>query len=112
MILTAGRHSERLPDEYLGLANGHSGSHHFLVDDFVRACLEDALPPCHIWDSAACSAPGLVAHESAMQGGVMLPVPDFGNPPADWALLTYPDRPIDSRRPSLPEAPHSCGAGE
>ncbi len=100
--LAPAHHSERLPEAYLGLANGHSGSHHFLVDDFVRACIEDALPPCHIWNSAAWCAPGLVAHESAMQGGVMLPVPDFGNPPADWTLLEFPARAADPRRPSLP----------
>jgi predicted dehydrogenase len=100
--LSPAHHPSRLPNEFKGLPNGHSGSHHFLVDDFVRACLEDALPPCHIWNSAAWCAPGLVAHESATQGGVMLPVPDFGNPPPDWAMLEYPDRPADSRRPSLP----------
>ncbi len=92
----------RLPEEFRGLPNGHSGSHHFLVDDFVRACLEDALPPCHIWNSAAWCAPGLVAHDSAMQNGVMLAVPDFGSPPANWELLKFPDRPGDPRRPSLP----------
>lgn len=100
--LAPAHHSERLPDEFRGQGNGHSGSHHFLVDDFVRACLENALPPCHIWNSAAWCAPGLVAHESAVQGGVMLPVPDFGKPPADWPLLEYPGRPNDPRRPSLP----------
>lgn len=100
--LAPAHHAERLPDEFRGLPNGHSGSHHFLVDDFVRACLENALPPCHIWNSAAWCAPGLVAHESALQGGAMLPVPDFGNPPLDWPLLQYPDRPADPRRPALP----------
>jgi predicted dehydrogenase len=95
-------HVERLPDSYRGQANGHSGSHHFLIDDFVRGCLENALPPCHIWNSAAWCAPGLIAHESALQGGVQLEVPDFGRPPADWPLLTYPERAFNPERPSLP----------
>ena len=25
--------------------------------------------------------PGLIAHESALQGGALLPIPDFGDPP-------------------------------
>ncbi|MBC8011503.1 MAG: Gfo/Idh/MocA family oxidoreductase [Burkholderiales bacterium] len=94
--------TERLPDEYRGLANGHNGSHHFLVDDFVRACQQNALPPCHIWNSAAWCAPGLVAHESSRQGGALLTVPDLGQPPADWPLISLPVRPFDARRPSLP----------
>ncbi|MDF2721545.1 MAG: hypothetical protein K0Q59_1220, partial [Paenibacillus sp.] len=32
-------------------------------------------------------APGLVAHESSKREGEMVDVPDFGSPPADWALL-------------------------
>jgi len=100
--LAPAHHPSRLPDAFRGLANGHNGSHHFLVDDFVRACLENALPPCHIWNSAAWCAPGLVAHESSRQGGALLPVPDFGQPPADWPGLTLPDRPEDTRRPTLP----------
>ena len=100
--LAPAHHPSRLPDAFRGLANGHNGSHHFLVDDFVRACLENALPPCHIWNSAAWCAPGLVAHESSRQGGTLLSVPDFGQPPADWPRLTLPHRPEDARRPTLP----------
>ncbi len=92
----------RLPDEFRGLKSGHNGSHQFLVDDFVRAAREGCLPPCHIWASAKWCAPGLVAHESALQGGVLLPVPDFGEAPSDWPLLTYPDRPDDALRPTPP----------
>lgn len=100
--LAPAHHPARLPDEFRGLHNGHSGSHQFLVDDFVRACAEDALPPCHIWNSAAWSAPGLIAHESSKQNGALLPVPDFGKPPADWREITLPARPADPRRPVLP----------
>ena len=100
--LAPAHHPARLPPELKGVRTGHNGSHHFLVDDFVRACLEEALPPCHIWNSAAWCAPGIVAHESALRGGELLPVLDFGTPPADWPLLTYPQRPPDDRRPVLP----------
>lgn len=100
--LAPAHHPARLPAQFQGLHNGHSGSHHFLVDDFVRACQQNALPPCHIWNSAAWCAPGLIAHESAMQGGALLAVPDYGRPPADWPEITIPPRPHDDRRPSLP----------
>lgn len=72
----------RLPREFAGLPNGHNGSHQFLVDDFVRACVERQLPPNHAWAAARYTVPGLVAHESAGRGGEQLEVPDFGDPPA------------------------------
>ena len=31
--------------------------------------------------------PGLIAHESAMQGGVLMEVPDLGNPPVKFEML-------------------------
>lgn len=99
--LAPAHHPARLPDSMKGLHNGHSGSHQFMVDDFVRGCVEGALPPTHIWNSAKWCAPGLVAHESALQGGVLLDVPDFGEPPADWTPLAYPPRPDEPARPKL-----------
>lgn len=73
---------ERLPAAFAGLPNGHAGSHQFLVDDFVRACVNRTLPPNNAWDAARYALPGLVAHESALQGGALLPVPDLGDPPS------------------------------
>ena len=71
----------RLPEEFIGLPNGHNGSHQFLVDDFVKACVTGETPPNNIWDAARYMVPGLVAHESAMRGGELLEVPDFGAAP-------------------------------
>ncbi len=102
LSLAPAHHAGRLPDAFRGLPNGHSGSHQFLVDDFVRACHEGALPPTHIWASAAWCAPGLVAHQSALAGGVLMEVTDFGQPPADWPRLTYPSRGDEPARPRLP----------
>jgi len=70
----------RLPKEFTGLPNGHNGSHQFLVDDFVTACVTGERPPNSVWDAARYLIPGLVAHESALQGGVLLEVPDLGHP--------------------------------
>jgi predicted dehydrogenase len=77
----------RLPREFRGLGNGHNGSHQFLVDDFVRACDTETLPPNNIWQAARYLVPGLIAHESAKKGGELLKVPDFGDEPANWEKL-------------------------
>jgi predicted dehydrogenase len=78
---------ERLPREFVGLGNGHSGSHQFLVDDFVKAVVSQKLPPNHVWAAARYCIPGLTAHESANRDGALLDIPDLGDPPSDWALL-------------------------
>ena len=52
---------ERLPKKHRHIEDwsinpngvtGHSGSHPFLVDDFVRAVVDDKLPPNNAWDAA------------------------------------------------------------
>ena len=73
----------RLPVEFRGLPNGHEGSHHFLVDDFVTAINTGTLPPVNAWEAARYTLPGIVAHQSALRGGERLPVPDFGDAPAE-----------------------------
>jgi hypothetical protein len=72
---------ERLPREFANLPSGHEGSHAFLVDDFVRACADGTTPPNNVWMAARYALPGIVAHESAVRGGELLEVPDFGDPP-------------------------------
>lgn len=76
----------RLPKEFDGAPNGHEGSHHFLADDFVRAVTSKTQPPVHAWRAARFTLPGVVAYQSARQGGVRLPMPDFGDGPEnpDW----------------------------
>ena len=70
---------ERIPAQLRGLHNGHEGSHHFLVDDFVRAVETQLLPPVNAWTAARFTLPGVIAHESARRGGERLIVPDFGD---------------------------------
>lgn len=77
----------RLPPNYASLGSGHSGSHQFLVDDFVRAAVHGDMPPNNIWEAARYALPGIVAHESALQGGALLPIPDHGAAPE--AAVTY-----------------------
>lgn len=67
--------------------NGHYGSHHFLVDDFLKAVVFGLLPPLHVWEAAKYTAPGLIAHQSSLQEGAVMPIPDFGAPDSKWEAL-------------------------
>lgn len=77
----------RLPKEFVGLPNGHLGSHQFLADDFCKAVVADKLPPNHVWAAARYCVPGLIAHQSAERDGERLEIPDFGDPKASWEML-------------------------
>lgn len=81
--------THRLPKEYENIHNGHNGTHHFLIDDFCKACYTGKLSPTNIWAAARYNIPGLTAHESAMNGGKVMDVIDLGNPPEDWEVLEY-----------------------
>ena len=63
---------------FKALPNGHMGSHKFLVDDFLKAVDQNKQPVLNAWRAARYTVPGLVAIESAKQGGIPLEVPDFG----------------------------------
>ncbi|MDF2725559.1 MAG: oxidoreductase domain protein [Paenibacillus sp.] len=78
----------RLPEQFAPISSGHRGVHKFLVDDFVKAVTTNKLPPNHAWAVARYNIPGLIAHESAIRDGESLSVPDFGDAPADWELLS------------------------
>jgi len=79
--------TERLPESYKEYPNGHNGTHKYLINDFCWAVETGKLSPTNIWQVARWNIPGLLAHQSAMQGGVTLDVPDLGNPPEDWDVL-------------------------
>jgi len=74
---------ERLPKEYAGLheMGGEWGTNYFMVNEFVRAVGNEELPPNNVWTAARYTIPGIVAHESALRGGELLEIPDFGDPP-------------------------------
>lgn len=71
----------RIPEELRSLHNGHEGSHHYLVDDFVTAVTRSTLPPVNAWVAARYTLPGIVAHSSANRGGERLKITDFGPAP-------------------------------
>ncbi len=74
-------HLERLP-EALRVKTGHGGSHTFLTHEFVSAIVEDRHPAINIWEAIAFTLPGIVAEQSALRGGELLKIKDYGKAPA------------------------------
>jgi len=58
-------------------AGGHGGSHGPLMNEFVTAILQDRDPMVNVYEALAMTVPGIVAHQSALQGGETLKVPQF-----------------------------------
>jgi hypothetical protein len=58
---------------------GEWGTNYFMVNEFIRACSTGEKPPNNVWQAARYTIPGIVAHESAVRGGELLPIPDFGD---------------------------------
>jgi predicted dehydrogenase len=57
--------------------SGHEGSHTFITHEFVDAVLRQRRPAVDVYEAIAYTAPGLVAHESALKGGERLKIPSF-----------------------------------
>ena len=68
--------TDRLP-ERMRHDSGHGGSATFLSAEFIDALVEDREPSVDIYESIAMTAPGIVAHDSALRGGELLEVPRF-----------------------------------
>jgi predicted dehydrogenase len=67
-----------LPTEIAMFAQGgHGGSHPHLAHEFIRSIVEERPPAIDALTAADWTAPGLCAHESALQGGEPVAVPDF-----------------------------------
>jgi predicted dehydrogenase len=56
---------------------GHGGSHPHLVHEFVMALTENRPPFPNARQSANITCVGILAHESALQGGKIIPLPEF-----------------------------------
>ena len=73
-------HFERLPAP-LRVKTGHGNSHTFITHEFVSAIAEDRHPAVNIWEAIAYTLPGLVAHQSALKGGEVMKIKDYGKAP-------------------------------
>jgi len=56
---------------------GHGGSHPHMVHEFLSALADDRDPYPNSVQSANWTCVGICAHESAMQGGKIVPLPEF-----------------------------------
>ena len=56
---------------------GHGGSHPHLVHEFISALAQGRQPYPNAKQSANITCVGILAHESAKQGGKVIPLPDF-----------------------------------
>ena len=56
---------------------GHGGSHPHLVNEFVRALVDNRDPWPNATTSANWTCVGICAHESALQGGAIVKLPEF-----------------------------------
>jgi hypothetical protein len=68
--------TDRLPDS-MRHNSGHGGSSVFLCAEFIDALVEQREPAIDIYESIAMTAPGILAHQSALADGRQLEVPSF-----------------------------------
>ena len=57
--------------------SGHEGSHTFLTHEFVDALVKGRRPAVDVHEALAYTAPGIVAHQSALKGGMQMKIPSF-----------------------------------
>jgi len=57
--------------------SGHEGSHTFLTHEFIDAVINERKPAVDIYEALAYTVPGIIAHQSALQGGKLLKIPQF-----------------------------------
>ena len=74
-------HMEKLP-EPLRVASCHGGSHTFITHEFISAIVDDRHPLVNVWEAIAYTMPGVIAHQSALRGGELLKIKDYGKAPA------------------------------
>ncbi|MBR4675793.1 MAG: Gfo/Idh/MocA family oxidoreductase [Victivallales bacterium] len=77
------REYDRLPESFKQnpSINGHMASHQLLVDDFCTAVFSGKRPVVNAWQAARWTIPGLMAHQSALNDGQAMVVPDCGDAP-------------------------------
>ena len=57
--------------------SGHWGSHCFLTHEFIDAIASDRKPSIDLYEALAYTAPGIVAHDSALRKGELMKIPSF-----------------------------------
>ena len=68
--------TDMLP-EALRHDSGHEGSHTFITHEFIDAIIKNRTPEINVYEAIAYTAPGIVAHQSALKGGEFMKIPGF-----------------------------------
>lgn len=68
--------TELLP-EPLRHDTGHEGSHAFITHEFIDALIHNRRPAVDVVEALSYTVPGIVAHQSALQGGVTMKIPQY-----------------------------------
>ena len=58
--------------------SGHEGSHTFITHEFIDSLVHQRRPAVDVYEAVAYTAPGIVAHQSALRDGELMKIPDFG----------------------------------
>ncbi len=58
--------------------SGHHGSHTFITHEFIDSVSKARKPAVDVYEAVAYTAPGIVAHQSALKDGELLKIHDFG----------------------------------
>jgi hypothetical protein len=58
------------------------GSAPFLTHEFISSIIEDRWPTVNVYEAIAYNLPGIIAHQSALRGGELLKIKDYGAAPA------------------------------
>jgi predicted dehydrogenase len=70
-------HFEKLPQP-MRVKTGHGNSHTFLTHEFIRSIVEDRQPTVNVHEAIAYTLPGIIAHQSALRGGEVMKIKDYG----------------------------------
>jgi predicted dehydrogenase len=60
--------------------SGHEGSHTFLTHEFIDALTHQRRPAVDVYEALDYTVPGIVAHQSALQQGALLKIPQHPRP--------------------------------
>ncbi len=70
-------YDEAHPEKSFKVGGGHDGSHPHMAHEFVRSIMEERQSTLDAITTANWNAAGICAHESAMQGGARVLIPQF-----------------------------------
>jgi hypothetical protein len=59
--------------------SGHDGSHVFITHEFIDSIINKRKPIVNVYEALAYTAPGIIAHQSALKNGEYMKIPNFDN---------------------------------